>query len=66
MFRQSGFSRFNHYLCFFSKHSEYCKTEAQDIWLNVSRFFKRCSLDDFHKYEMSMVLYNGKKHIAIF
>ena len=27
---------FNHYLCFFSKHNEYCKTE--DIWVNFSRF----------------------------
>ena len=24
---------------------------------------KRCSLDDFHKYKMSMGLYNGKKPV---
>ena len=30
---------FNHYLCFFSKHNEYCKTKAYNIWVNFSRFF---------------------------
>ena len=42
----------NHYLCFFSKHDKYCK---------VSQIFKRCSLNDFHKYKTSMGLHNGKK-----
>ena len=46
---------FNHYLCFFSKHNEYCKTEAHDISVNFSRF-----LSDFYKYKTSMGLYNGK------
>ena len=24
--------------CFFSKHNEYCKTEAKDIWVNIPDF----------------------------
>ena len=57
---------FNHYLSFFTKHYEYCKTEAKDIWVIFSRFFKQCSFDDFHKYKIAMALYNGKKPIAQF
>ena len=52
---------FYHYLCFFSKRNEYCKTS---IWVNFSRFIKRCHLDDFHKYKMSMGLSDGEKHVA--
>ena len=64
MFRQSGFHNLcNHYLCFFSKHNEYCKAEAY-IWVNFSRFLKRCSLDDFHTYKMSMGFYNGEKRVG--
>ena len=37
------------------------KTEAYNINAN----FFRCSLDDFHKYKMSMGLNNGKKPVAI-
>ena len=29
------------------------------MWVNFSRF-KRCSIDDFHDYKMSMGLYNGE------
>ena len=32
--------------------------------MNFSRFFKRCSLDDFHKYKMSMGLYNGRNRCS--
>ena len=30
----------------------------------ISRFFKQCSLDDFHEYKMLMELYNVKKPVA--
>ena len=29
---------FNRYLLFFSKHNEYRKTDAEDIWVNFIRF----------------------------
>ena len=38
---------FNHYLCFFSKHNEFCKTEASAIWVNFSRVLREVLLKIF-------------------
>ena len=32
--------------------------------MNFSTLFKLCSLDDFHRYKMSIRLHNGKKPVA--
>ena len=58
--RQGFYDVVNRYLCFFSKHNEYCKTEAKHF-AEFFQIFKQCFLDDFHKYKMSMGLYNGTK-----
>ena len=58
--REMLISLFNYYLCFFSNHNEYCKTEAYNIWVYFFRFFKRCSLDDIYHYKMSVGLYKNK------
>ena len=51
---------FNHHLCFFSKLLNRSVSHSGEFF----KIFKRCSLDGFHKYKMSMGLYNGKFPVA--
>ena len=66
-FKRLGSRGFHDYLiiiCFFSKHIEYCKTEAVDIWVNFSRFLTDVLLMIFINIKCQWDFIMEKKRIA--
>ena len=55
---------FNHYLCFFSKHNEYCKLEAKDICVNFPDILSYVLLMIFINIKCQWDFIMGKRHVA--